>query len=349
MRRRSVQAANSRPHYSSNARWRKCSYGCNLKTLSIRSRSGTTAFCTNLEWLQTSFARHTFTGGTNLSTALSKMYSAITRSGEFHGRSKLFVPNSCDLFTLNRLAQITSNFVNHNDQVPHFHVALVYHDEFFHTRYRTSPHAHKFTDHKDMPMLEYHADHSFWMGGNFDVDKEGCRKLVTLSCRSHEWLTGVRNGSQGKDFEIPSIFDLTGSAVIVIWHIYSHQFGRSEATAYLVLNIILDADDKHISTESLSHVAAALNLSVSGDRNLRFRLRSQKLSHLRVFTFDAMRDAFLHTCIQSPLTIQIGISITNFDVPSTTISGANNEQGKSKIKNPDPLGIIVTATLKAVD
>jgi hypothetical protein len=35
----------------------------------------------------------------------------------------------------------------------------------------------------------------------------------------------------------------------------------------VVLNIILGADNKHISTESLSHVAAALNLSVAGDRN----------------------------------------------------------------------------------
>jgi hypothetical protein len=40
-----------------------------------------------------------------------------------------------------------------------------------------------------------------------------------------------------------------------------------------VFNVILDADDKQISTESLLHVAAALNISVSGDRNLRFKIR----------------------------------------------------------------------------
>jgi hypothetical protein len=41
-----------------------------------------------------------------------------------------------------------------------------------------------------------------------------------------------------------------------------------------VFSIILDADNKQISTESLLHIAAALNISVSGDRNLRFKVRS---------------------------------------------------------------------------
>jgi hypothetical protein len=41
-----------------------------------------------------------------------------------------------------------------------------------------------------------------------------------------------------------------------------------------VLSIILDADHKQISTESLLHVVAALNISVSGNRNLRFKVRS---------------------------------------------------------------------------
>jgi hypothetical protein len=39
-----------------------------------------------------------------------------------------------------------------------------------------------------------------------------------------------------------------------------------------VFNVILDADDKQISTESLLHVAAALNVSVSSDRNSRFKI-----------------------------------------------------------------------------
>ncbi|KAJ7797444.1 hypothetical protein B0H14DRAFT_3157472 [Mycena olivaceomarginata] len=46
-----------------------------------------------------------------------------------------------------------------------------------------------------------------------------------------------------------------------------------------VLNILLSTDDKQISTESLSHVAAALNISVSGDRNLRFKLRAEIRKH----------------------------------------------------------------------
>jgi hypothetical protein len=46
-----------------------------------------------------------------------------------------------------------------------------------------------------------------------------------------------------------------------------------------VLNLILDADHKRISTESLSHVAAALNISVPGVRNLRFKLRTALKKH----------------------------------------------------------------------
>jgi hypothetical protein len=41
-----------------------------------------------------------------------------------------------------------------------------------------------------------------------------------------------------------------------------------------VLSIILDADHKQISTESLLHVVAALNISVTGNCNLRFKVRS---------------------------------------------------------------------------
>jgi hypothetical protein len=46
-----------------------------------------------------------------------------------------------------------------------------------------------------------------------------------------------------------------------------------------VLNIVLDADHKLISTESLSHLAAALNISVPGVRNLRFKLRAALKTH----------------------------------------------------------------------
>jgi hypothetical protein len=41
-----------------------------------------------------------------------------------------------------------------------------------------------------------------------------------------------------------------------------------------VFSIILDAENKEISTESLFHIAAAVNISVSGDRNLRFKVHS---------------------------------------------------------------------------
>jgi hypothetical protein len=41
-----------------------------------------------------------------------------------------------------------------------------------------------------------------------------------------------------------------------------------------VFSIILNAENKEISTESLFHIAAALNISVSGDRNLYFKVCS---------------------------------------------------------------------------
>jgi hypothetical protein len=39
-----------------------------------------------------------------------------------------------------------------------------------------------------------------------------------------------------------------------------------------ILNIMLEADHTQISTESLAHIAAALNIHVSGVQNLCFRL-----------------------------------------------------------------------------
>ncbi|KAJ7704121.1 hypothetical protein B0H17DRAFT_1040676 [Mycena rosella] len=47
-----------------------------------------------------------------------------------------------------------------------------------------------------------------------------------------------------------------------------------------MLNIILCSDHKQISTESLSHVAAALTISVSGNHNLWFKLRAAILKHV---------------------------------------------------------------------
>jgi hypothetical protein len=53
----------------------------------------------------------------------------------------------------------------------------------------------------------------------------------------------------------------------------SQDFESAADIAKAALNVILDADHTEISTEALSHVAAALNISVPGDRNLRFKLR----------------------------------------------------------------------------
>ncbi|KAJ7218937.1 hypothetical protein C8J57DRAFT_1254638 [Mycena rebaudengoi] len=47
-----------------------------------------------------------------------------------------------------------------------------------------------------------------------------------------------------------------------------------------VLNVILDADHKQISTDDLLHVASALNISVPGTRNRRFKLRAAIRKHI---------------------------------------------------------------------
>ncbi|KAJ6505025.1 hypothetical protein C8R45DRAFT_923332 [Mycena sanguinolenta] len=50
-----------------------------------------------------------------------------------------------------------------------------------------------------------------------------------------------------------------------------------------VLELILEADENKISTESLCHVASALNIGVSGPRNLRFRLKAALRGHLKLW------------------------------------------------------------------
>jgi hypothetical protein len=54
----------------------------------------------------------------------------------------------------------------------------------------------------------------------------------------------------------------------------AQDFHSAADVSQVVLEIILGADRNQMSTESLLHVAAALNLTVSGSRNLRFKIRA---------------------------------------------------------------------------
>ncbi|KAJ7896611.1 hypothetical protein B0H14DRAFT_2557979 [Mycena olivaceomarginata] len=56
-----------------------------------------------------------------------------------------------------------------------------------------------------------------------------------------------------------------------------------------VLGIILDADHKQISTESLLHVVAALNISVSGNRNLRFKVHILTVTYGSKISLNSLR------------------------------------------------------------
>jgi hypothetical protein len=59
----------------------------------------------------------------------------------------------------------------------------------------------------------------------------------------------------------------------------SQDFKCAAEMSKAVLNIFLDADHKQMSTENLSHLAAALNIYVSGVRTLRFKLRAAIRKH----------------------------------------------------------------------
>jgi hypothetical protein len=50
------------------------------------------------------------------------------------------------------------------------------------------------------------------------------------------------------------------------------DFDSAADMSKAVLNLFLDATDKQLSTKSLLHIGAALNISVSGVRNIRFKL-----------------------------------------------------------------------------
>jgi hypothetical protein len=54
----------------------------------------------------------------------------------------------------------------------------------------------------------------------------------------------------------------------------AQDFHSAADVSQAVLEIILGADRNQMSTESLLHVAAALNLTISGSRNLRFKIRA---------------------------------------------------------------------------
>jgi hypothetical protein len=57
-------------------------------------------------------------------------------------------------------------------------------------------------------------------------------------------------------------------------HCIAQDFHSAADVSQAVLEIVLGADHNQMSTESLLHVAAALNLTISGSRNLHFKIRA---------------------------------------------------------------------------
>ncbi|KAJ7478440.1 hypothetical protein FB451DRAFT_1172772 [Mycena latifolia] len=63
--------------------------------------------------------------------------------------------------------------------------------------------------------------------------------------------------------------------------------------AAAVLDIVLAADHKKISTEHLCHIAAALDITPSGSRNLRFKLRAAMRNHVQSLQYTSVESRSL--------------------------------------------------------
>ncbi|KAJ7204982.1 hypothetical protein GGX14DRAFT_397918 [Mycena pura] len=63
--------------------------------------------------------------------------------------------------------------------------------------------------------------------------------------------------------------------------VIAEEFDSAASMAIAALDIILTANDKKMSTEYLCHVAAALNIRLSGSRNLRFKLKAELRKYLQ--------------------------------------------------------------------
>ncbi|KAJ7463028.1 hypothetical protein FB451DRAFT_1180668 [Mycena latifolia] len=63
--------------------------------------------------------------------------------------------------------------------------------------------------------------------------------------------------------------------------------------AAAVFDIVLAADHKKISTEHLCHIAAALDITPSGSRNLRFKLRAAMRNHVQSLQYTSVESRSL--------------------------------------------------------
>jgi hypothetical protein len=82
-----------------------------------------------------------------------------------------------------------------------------------------------------------------------------------------------------------------------------------------VLNIILDATDKQLSTENLVHISSALNISVSGTRNVWFKLRLAIRKHTQTIVHTGSE-------ICSSASIQLQIAKRNVQVQPAITNAA---------------------------
>jgi hypothetical protein len=95
-------------------------------------------------------------------------------------------------------------------------------------------------------------------------------EMSLIECR-HAFLHHIMSGACA-DYEIDA--STSPRPQQATCRSISRDFPCAAEISQTVFNIILGADHKQMPTEHLSHVAAALNISISGKRNLRFKLRA---------------------------------------------------------------------------
>ncbi|KAJ7240189.1 hypothetical protein C8J57DRAFT_1245408 [Mycena rebaudengoi] len=103
--------------------------------------------------------------------------------------------------------------------------------------------------------------------------------MTLVQCQQaliHHIITGACFDNPENANDAPS----TARAELATCRAVSRGFSSAAEVSEAALNVILNAGSKQMSTEHYCHVAAAMNITTSGTRNLRFKLRAAIRKHL---------------------------------------------------------------------
>lgn len=136
------------------------------------------------------------------------------------------------------------------------------------TRSRTS------VFHADLPAIQHalalHDIH------HHDMPLIDCRHALI-----HHIITGACFDNPTNTGDVPASFTRPELGTC---RAISQGYLSAADVSQAALNVILNADRTQMSTENYCHVAAAMNITASGTRNLRFKLRAAIRQHLLTVT-----------------------------------------------------------------